>query len=268
MKFLDKLERKFGRFAIHGLPKYLVLFNAVVFILFFTTRSYLFISKLYLVPSKVLEGEIWRLFTYMFIPDNLTSPIWIIFELYILYLIGTSLEMYWGSFKLNLYYLIGMLATTIFAFATGKTASATYLNLSLFLAFAYINPNMEFLLFFILPVKVKYLAYIQWAFIGYSVIFLDWGYKFSAIASVVGFFIFFGPDIISNLKTGRKSYYNRQKFHGEKIKVEYDTSKPLHKCEVCGITDKDDPNMEFRYCSRCQGLHEYCMNHINNHEHK
>lgn len=263
MKFIDKLERKFGKYAIHGFIRYIVMFNAVVFALTLFAGPR-FTYMLTLEPDLIMQGQIWRLFTFLFIPDTF-SPIWIIFSLYLMYMIGNSLEMYWGAFKLNLYYLIGVIATIALSMFTGVSVSSMFVNTSIFLAFAFINPDLEFLIFFILPIKVKYLAYIQWFFIGYNIVLGNVHSKLAALASSIAFFIFFGPEIIYTLKGNRRAKANRAKFEANMPK--FDASATLHKCEICGITDKDDPHMEFRYCSKCAGLHEYCMKHINNHEH-
>lgn len=262
MNWIDKLERKFGRFAIRGLITYIVAINAVVFALIYITGSYKIISLLTLNPDLILRGQIWRLVTYIFIPPQ-TSIFWIIFALYFSYMVGTALEQEWGSFRFNLYYLMGMLGTTIAAFISGGSVSGVYLNLSLFLAFARIYPDFELLLFFILPVKVKYLAWFEWIYVGFTVISQPIPYKLAALASIINYFIFFGGDIVRRTKINRQSYYNRKRF-----KSKIPTKTYIHKCTICGITEKDNPDMEFRYCSKCEGDYEYCMDHLHNHEHK
>jgi len=214
MNWLDKLERKMGRFAIKNLMMYIVTLNLAVFVLMYVDRTGTFISKLYLAPSLVLRGEIWRLITYIFIPPS-SSPIFILFTLYFYYIIGSALEREWGSFRFNAYYLIGMLGTTIGAFLTGVGATGAYLNLSLFLAFASLYPDYEILIFFILPVKMKYLAWLNWAIIILTVIFQPLSYKAAAVASVINYLIFFWQDIIRNYKLRRQVYYNRKRFYDE-----------------------------------------------------
>lgn len=258
MKWIDKLERKFGRYAIRGLMTYITALTAVVFLIQKTMPDYIF--KIMLIPEYVLKGEVWRLITYIFIPEE-TSYIFIIFALYFFYMIGTSLENEWGSFRFNVYYLLGMIGTTIAAFITGS-ATAVYINLSLFLAFAYLYPNFEILLFFIIPIKIKYLGWINWIFIGISILFFPLPYKLASIASVLNFIVFFGKDMVARIKISRKSYYNRKKF-----KTELPRKSTIHRCAVCGITEKDDPDMEFRYCVECDGDYEYCMKHLKNHKH-
>ncbi len=259
MNWLDKLERKFGFLAIKGLMTYIIGATALVYLLMLSNPQN--IEKLVLIPSKVLEGEVWRLFSYIFIPPT-TSVFWIIFILYFYYMVGSGLEQEWGSFKFNIYYLIGMIATTIAAFAFGGIATAVYLNLSLFLAFAYLYPDFEILLFFILPVKVKYLAWFNWILIGYTVIFEPLPLKVMAAASVANYFVFFGKDIITRTKTTRQSYQNRKR-----LMADIPKNFTIHRCTICGITEKDDPKMEFRYCSTCEGDYEYCMVHLKAHEH-
>lgn len=210
IKSLDRLERKFGRFAIKGLMIYVTTGNLAVFILNFLMPSLNLTMKLMLIPSLVLKGEVWRLVTYIFIPPQ-SSIIFIIFALYFYYMIGNTLEREWGSFKLTVYYLIGMIGTTIAAFFTGASSS-TYLNLSLFLAFAYLYPNFEILIFFVLPVKIKYLAWLNWAFILYTIIFESLSLKIAAIVSIANYLLFFGSDLIKWIKNRRNVYNNRKNF--------------------------------------------------------
>lgn len=261
MKWLDRLERKFGHFAIKGLMTYIVGLNAIVFFLMRIDTTGAFVNKLVLYPQRVLKGEVWRLITYVFIPPS-TSPLWIIILLYFYYMVGNALEHEWGSFRFNIYYLVGMLGTTIAAFFTPWGTTAVYLNLSLFLAFARLFPDFELLLFFVLPVKVKYLAWLNWGLIAYTVVFGIIPDKIAAVVSIVNYFVFFGKDIVTRTKTSRKAYSNRKRFRSELPR-----NFTMHKCTICGITEKDNPHMEFRYCVDCEGDYEYCMDHLNSHEH-
>ena len=213
MKWLDRLERKFGHLAIRGLMTYIVSGNLIVFLLDELLNMSV-TSKLVLVPSLVLKGEVWRLVSYIFIPPS-SSILWILFALYFYYMVGSSLEHEWGSFRFNIYYLIGMLATTVAAFITGRGSTAAYLNLSLFLAFAHLYPNFEILLFFFIPVKIKYLAWLELAFIAYTVIVAPVPSKVAALASVVNFLVFFGKDFIDRLNMRRQVYRNRKRFFRE-----------------------------------------------------
>ena len=211
MNWVRKLERNFSRYAIRDLMTYIVVINAVVYVLeMLVPQSNLFM-KFYLNPSLVMRGEIWRLITFLFLPPTM-HPIWTIFALYFYYLVGSNLENQWGSFRFNLYYLIGVICTIIASFIGKGTVTTEHLNLSLFLAFAYLFPNFEVLLFFFIPVKIKYIAYLNWAFIVFSLIFNPLPMKLAAIASVVNFFIFFWSDLFTNLKLRRQTYKNRKRF--------------------------------------------------------
>ena len=259
MNWLDKLERRFRNFGIKGLMTYIIGLNAVVFFLYLIEPS--FLNTLVLIPGLVLQGEVWRLITYLFIPPTF-SPLWLIFVLYFYYMIGTNLEHEWGTFKFNVYYLIGMLGTTAAVFITGGAATSFYLNLSLFLAFAYIFPNYQILLFFFFPVKIKYLAYLDAAFIIFSIFTQPLYGKVAAIISILNFLVFFGKDIYIGLRTGRQAYH-RRKSYAVKLPRDY----TVHRCEICGRSEKDDKELEFRYCVECEGDHEYCMEHLYSHEH-
>jgi len=261
LKWLDKLERRLGRFAIKNLMSYIVFMTGIVYALSYFDRSGFVISKLMLIPELVLRGEVWRLVTYIFIPPN-TSIIWILFTLYFYYMVGSALEQEWGSFKFNIFYFTGMIGTTIAAFITGYGATALYLNLSLFLAFAKKYPDFELLLFFVIPVKMKYLAMLNWAFIIYTVLVGDLSAKLIAVVSIMNYFLFFGKDIIARTKSSRQVYNNRRRFQSELPR-----DFTIHKCTICGKTEKDDPKMDFRYCPQCEGDYEYCMDHVRNHEH-
>jgi hypothetical protein len=258
---LDKLERKFGKFAIKNLMYYIIFLTGFVFILMLFDSNGNYTNRLILYPDLVRQGQIWRLFTYIFIPPT-GSLFFIVFVLYLYYLIGSALEQEWGSFKFNMYYLIGMLGTTIAALITGFGTS-TYLNLSLFLAFARLFPDYQILMFFFIPAKVKYLGWINWAFIVFTIVTGSFSEKAAAVASVLNFLIFFGKDIITGKKNVRKVQVNRRTYQNSASQKPY-----MHKCSVCGVTEIDNNNAEFRYCSKCEGYYEYCMDHLHNHSHK
>jgi membrane associated rhomboid family serine protease len=261
LNWLNKLERRLGKFAIKNLMTYIVGITGIIYALsIFGNRGFI-INKLMLIPELVLRGEVWRLVTYIFIPPN-TSPIWIIFVLYFYYMVGNALENEWGSFKFNIFYFTGMIGTTIAAFITGYGATALYLNLSLFLAFARIYPEFQLLLFFVIPVKIKYLAMLNWAYIIFIILAGGMAARLIAVVSILNYFLFFGKDIISRTKSNRQVYNNRRRFHTELPK-----DFTIHKCTICGKTEKDDPYMDFRYCPECEGDYEYCMEHVRNHEH-
>jgi hypothetical protein len=265
MNFLNKLERKFGKYAIKNLMMYIVALNAVVYILCYIDQSGALFLRLVLFPDLVLKGEVWRLVTYIFLPAVNTSIIFIAFVLYFYYMVGTGLEQEWGSFKFNIYYLVGMLGTTVAAFISGVGSTGLYLNMSLFLAFAYIYPNYEILLFFVVPVKVKYLGWLDGIWLLFTLATGNISIRLSILAAMLNFILFFGKDIVQHFGNRKNVYSNRAKFSGSKIKNS--TKDYFHRCTVCGITEKEDKNMEFRYCSGCDGRYEYCMDHLKQHDH-
>jgi membrane associated rhomboid family serine protease len=261
LNWIDQLERRFRKFAIPNLMHYIIGINALVFIMSLLTPPGRLLDFIILDPIRVLQGEVWRLVSFAFIPPSY-SPIWLIFVLYLYYMIGTTLEQEWGSFKFNLFYLIGILATIIGAFLTGAVATSVYLYSSLFLIFAYLYPDFELLLFFILPVKMKYLAWLNLAFIGYSVIINPLPEKIAALAPLVGIALFYGKDIFRQAKLKHTVHQNRKRFLAE-----LSDTPPRHKCTICGKTEKSHPRMLFRYCKSCAGDYEYCEEHLQNHEH-
>ncbi|MEG2017040.1 MAG: hypothetical protein RR844_06800 [Clostridium sp.] len=259
LKWVDKLERKYGRHAIHGLMKYIVGANLAVFLLDMLVPG--LIWNLSLVPQLVMRGQIWRIFTFVLVPPSF-DPIWIFFTLYFYYMIGMGLEQAWGSFKFNVYYFTGVIFTVIVSLISGSMGTAYYLNLTLFLAFATIYPNFEVMLFFILPVKMKYLAIFDGVLILQGMLTGGWSAFFMIAASIANYLIFFWNDFLALLKLKKTVSKGKKKFKVIEMK-----DYVRHRCTVCGITERDDPNMEFRYCSKCSGHKEYCMNHLKNHEH-
>jgi hypothetical protein len=262
LNFLNKMERKFGRYAIKNLMMYIIALNAFVFILTLSDPEGVMLNKLMLVPEYVLQGEVWRLFTFIFIPPS-TNMVFIFFVLYFYYLIGSGLEHEWGSFKFNVYYLLGMFGTMLAAFISKKGDSGLYLNMSLFLAFAYIYPEYEVLLFFFLPVKMKILGWIDVVILTFTFFTSGVSIKLAILAAFINFGVFFGKEIYLHIVNRNKVYSNRKKHSTHVAKKDY-----YHRCTVCGRTEKDDKNLEFRYCSGCEGHYEYCMEHLKDHQHK
>lgn len=268
MEFLywfGRIERKLGKYSIKNLMLYITALNCATALLSIvlsqTEMSNTIMMNLMLIPSLVMHGEVWRLVTFLFIPPT-TSPLWLLFTLYFYYMVGNTLEHEWGSFKFDLYYLIGVLGTIGATFLTGGIGTSVFLNFSLIFAFSYLFPNYQIMIFFFIPIKMKYLS------LAYAVLLIymfrgDLLYGLITVGgSVLNFLLFFGKDIIIRLSTGRKAYYNRRSYEA---KIPKDIT--IHKCTVCGRTEKDDKNLEFRYCSECRGDYEYCMEHLYTHKH-
>jgi len=258
--WLDKLEKKIGKYCIKNLMLYITVLNGVVFILQYLAPEADFVGKLTLVPSLVMQGEVWRLVTFLFIPMTF-RPVWILFSLYFYYLIGSSLEREWGSFKFNVYYFIGVLGTIAGAFLGGLGTSA-FLNLSLIFAFAYLFPNYQIVIFFFLPVRIKYLALIYAAWLVFIFAFIPIIGLITVLGSAVNFILFFWKDIYYRLRFNRRAYMSQKEFKEKIPKIHV-----MHRCTICGITDVEDRKMDFRYCVECDGDYEYCMDHLYNHEH-
>lgn len=195
--WLCKMERKYGRFAISNLMYILSGCMFVVFLADVLTPGSLY-SLLYLNMNLVARGQIWRLITFIFLPPS-SSPVWILFSLYFYCLIGHALEQEWGSFRLNMFYLFGMLGTVIGAIFTGG-ATNDFLNMSLFLAFACIYPDFSVLLFFIIPIKVKYLALIDALYFVIVFIMGTASVRISVIMSLLNLVLFFGKDFFTHLR--------------------------------------------------------------------
>ncbi len=194
-RFLDRLERKMGRYYISGLMKIIVFGMAGVFVLdlIFSRSAVSASAMLAFNRALILRGQVWRLFTFIFIPES-SSLLMIFFTLYFYYLIGTALENRWGSRRFNLYYLFGILGADLGGMLLGYNTNH-YLNLSLFLAFACLYPDFEVLLFFVLPVKMKYIAWVDAAYLLYLFIMGSWASRGCMLLSFLPFFMFFGRDL-------------------------------------------------------------------------
>lgn len=269
MNFLDKLERKFGKFAIPNLMTYVVLGNAIIFLL--VSLGIGRWDDFVFYWPYVLNGQWWRIFSFIFIPESM-SLIWIIFTVMLYYYVGSALERAWGTFKFNLYYFTGVLGTLIVAIIFGIPATATYINLSLFLGFATLFPDLQFMIYFIIPIKAKYMAIFYFVILGIDVINGGLPVLILVAFSLLNYFLFFGVSAIKNKRLRQKGYAGQRQFkQAQRKDIQKGTKEPIkvafHKCSVCGRTELDDPELEFRYCSSCNGHHEYCMDHLRDHEH-
>jgi hypothetical protein len=194
----------------------------------------------------------------------MTDAIFLAFGLYMFYLMGSALEHFWGEFHFNAYIFIGWALTTAVAFVVpGAYATNTFIAGSVFLAFAWLNPDFELLIFFILPVKIKWLALLQWLFYGFYLVVGSWSLRLMILASIGNFLIFFSRDLLLRAGSGRRRAVQHARQYGN----ESDDAEPRHRCHKCGKTDLTHPQMEFRYCSKCAGEECYCSEHIANHEH-
>ena len=283
MKFIDKLERKFGRFGIPNLTIYMIVCYVIGYALMIVNPGIL--NRLSLEPAYILRGQVWRLVTWVLYPPSTSGVLWFaIAVLFFYYPIGTSLERTIGTFKYTLYILSGVIFTILGAFIlyfllggnvlVGNVFSTYYISLSTFLAYAMCYPDMQVLLMFIIPVKMKWMAIFYVVIVVYEMIQYimagAWYLVIPIVASLLNFIIFyFGTKDFSRYnpkEVHRRNEFRRAMEPQGRMKSG-SGSVTKHKCAICGRTELDDPNLEFRFCSRCNGNYEYCQDHLFTHTH-
>lgn len=277
-KLMNRIERfcyQHPRFGIPNLMMIIVFGNAAMWLLMQMDTTAQLYQLLRFSGQAVLHGQIWRIITFVFIPGE-SNLLWLAISLYFYYWIGSSLEREWGNGKFTIYYVSGMLLTAIYGVLLSLilrqdvVVNTTYLNLSLFFAFATLFPDVQVLLFFIIPIKVKWLAYLDAALFVLAVVTLPFPIDLLPVVAVLNYLVFCGDWLFDYFRPNR--IRQRQKtvnFKREARRINREqSSKPYnHKCAVCGKTDAEHPELEFRYCSRCAGYHCFCQEHINNHIH-
>jgi membrane associated rhomboid family serine protease len=253
MTWLDKLERRIGFIAVPGLMRILVGFTALVFVLISLNPELRLILSL--DPERIRHGEVWRLITYIFLPRTL-SPLWIILALWFLWFIGDGLEQAMGPFRVTLYFLLGMIGTTVAAFFFGSNFSNTMLFSSLFFAFARFYPEQVIYILFILPAKIKWVAWVSAFFLLVGFFLSTNSYRAALVAAFANYFVFFGPDLWHEARNRRTVATRRQRFETQSRDA---TTEALHRCAVCGATELTDPQLEFRVARNGE---EYCVPHL------
>ena len=271
------------RFGIPNLMRVIVIGNVAVYVLMLLTQANdaNALSFLTFNLNALLHGEVWRLVTFVFVPAY-SSPFALLISLYFYYWIGSTLERQWGTAKFNLYYiscaLLTVLGVVLASLITGNpylTAAGTgYVNLSMFFAFAFLFPDTTVLLFFILPVKMKWLAYLDGALFAFDIIKAigahNWAGVVLPIVALLNFAVFIWPEVHylkerAKYQNSRKTVQFRQAQQQQAKQAQQQGYR--HKCAVCGRTDTDYPDLQFRYCSKCVGYHCFCQDHIFNHVH-
>ena len=272
--WLDKMERRFGRYAIRNLTMYLLAGYAIGYLLSFTMPQLL--TYFTLEPALILKGQVWRLLSWVIIPPN-DNIIFVIFMMLLYYSLGNTLESYWGAFRYNVYIFSGILFTVIGAFIVngliggitgfGSLYSTYYINMSIFLACASIMPDYQLLLYGIIPIKMKWLAVLDVVLLAVDAVQGGLIIRIVIIASLLNFIIFFFCN--RNLRGhSPKQVARRKKFQKQISRPQNQyAGGAKHRCAVCGRTELDDPTLEFRYCSKCNGNYEYCQEHLFTHEH-
>ena len=269
MNWLNRLERKFGKYAIHNLSLYIVILYAVGAVLDLLSSGAFYYDMLSLNPYAILHGQVWRLLTFLITTPS-TNLIFLIFVLLFYYSIGQSLEQVWGAFKFNMYILIGILGTIAAAFIVYAVYPSPYiemdtyyLNLSMFLAYAAIFPEMRVYLYGIIPIKVKWLGLLDVILLAFSFLAGGIGTRISILVSLLNFLLFYfstrNYKRVSPKEIHRKRVYRKS--------VQQSAAGYRHQCAICKRTELDDPNLEFRFCSKCNGSYEYCSDHLFSHTH-
>lgn len=282
MNFMNKLERKFSRYAISNLTMYLIFGYVVGYVLSRISPGML--GYLTLDVYQILHGQIWRLVTWVLIPPSTQHIIFYVIMMLFYYQLGMNLERTWGTFRYNVYIFGGILYTVIGAVVTwlimsavygnaaligaivGMQVSTYYICMSIFLAFAVCYPNMQVLLYFIIPIKMKWLAYVYAALMLVEFLQSEWPGRIMLVMSLLNFLIFF----LSTRNLHRyspKEVHRRQAYRQAVNKPRGAGGITKHKCAICGRTELDDPTLEFRFCSKCEGNYEYCQDHLFTHQH-
>lgn len=297
MNFIDRLEKKFGHLGVPHLIQYVLIISIVGNVLNIMEPR-LYNTFLSFDSYKIMHGQIWRLFTFLMKPSVypgssfVVDIIWYIVWLSLYYFVGTSLEQMWGRFRFNLYYFSGILLIWIVGFTgymfyalsygpavaagageiIGRMVSTDFLNQSLFLAFAALFPDVQFLVYFIIPVKAKWLGILDLLYILYQLFnaFRGGWYVVAALIIVAlincGIYSVFGRGRIVSPKAAYKRTKRRREYR-RKAAPRAGDNGTIHRCAICGRTEKDAPDLEFRYCSKCEGNYEYCSDHLFTHEH-
>ena len=269
MTYIQRFCRKHPNFGIPRLMMYVSIANVVFWLLGMVNP--VLINYLTFDPYLVLHGQVWRIVSFAMIPPS--YGMLALIAIYFYYWIGSTLEQYWGTPQFNIYFFTGILLTLLYGFLiyfiTGIRIQLTaeYVYLSMFFSFAALFPDMQVLLFFIIPVKMKWLALVDAAFFLYSVFTTRFPVNLLPIVAVLNFFLFCGGDLLRLIP--RRPSANTVNFRREASRIRREQRDNLykHKCAVCGRTDVTNPELEFRYCSRCAGYHCFCQDHINNHIH-
>jgi hypothetical protein len=277
MTLLSRLERRFRRFAIGNLTIILVAGQAALYVASLLPQG-IRLDRVVLDPSLVAQGEVWRLVTFLFVPPAM-PPIFAIFYFMLFHFFGSTLERQWGEFRYNVFIGVGWLANIVAAFlgsaivgqmipeaAVGSlnlapnAAPNLFLYSSIFLAFARLYPDFVIRVMFVLPVRIKWLALLQWIMYGYLVASGDWMTRLLIVATVLNYLLFFGREHV-------REFRQRHRKHAFQAQAKKSLAAPLHVCRVCGLNSADSPRTAFRYCSKCEGQACYCPDHIRDHEH-
>jgi len=277
--FIDRMERKLGKYAIQNLSLYLIICYAFGYIIQMVNAN--FFNYLTLEPALVLQGQVWRLLTWIVVPPSSSNILFTLIMLYFYYSIGSNMERTWGTYRFNVYIFSGMLFTILGAFLAygiyyfgyginavgiGAFVSTYYINMSILMAYAATFPEMQIvmlILFFPIPMKVKWLGILYAFILAMEAVSTNLVGKIIIIASLLNFIVFFLYS--RNRKYASPKQVYRQKTYQAEVKKMQKITR--HKCAICGRTEDSNPDLEFRFCSKCDGNYEYCQDHLFTHEH-
>ena len=285
------LRRKLEKYAIPNLTLYLIICYGIGYLMqYLVPAGY---QYLMLDPFLVLKGQVWRLVTWILIPPDSSNIFFVLITLYLYYSLGGLLERIWGTYKYNVYLFSGLLFTILGAFVlcgysvlmgaqptmyTGlyllNNGSAVYfgqfstyyINMSIFLACAASIPDVQVLLMFIFPIKVKWLGIVYGIILLVNCIQGGIATWIVVIFSLLNFLVFF---LRSKGKMHRSvgQIKRQQEFHQKMRSAGQTKGITRHKCAICGRTELDGDDLEFRFCSKCNGNYEYCQYHLFTHDH-
>lgn len=261
MSWISWLEARIGFLGIPRLMQMIAILNGLVYILRLFQPDFVF--ALTMIPERIWHGEVWRLVSYIFVPEilfrggnPLIQPFFFFLYLWFLIWMGDALEHAWGAFRLTLFYVLGMLGVTIATFFSGGSGwFIFYLNLSLFFAFATLYPNMQIYLLLVIPVKIKWAALISLAGVLLGCFWGSWIEKVGTLISFGNYFIFFGPSMLTKFRRKVEVDARRKKFASKTAS----SDDSLHRCAICKKTEKDDSELDFRVARDGE---EYCVAHL------
>lgn len=280
-RVIDRFCYNHPRFGISNLIKYVVFGTVIVYIITLMDTTNTFWTYLTFDPSGILRGQVWRLISFVFLPGD-SNVLFFAISMYFYYMVGNSLEQYWGSGKFTIFYISGMVLTalysTVYWLILDMTSisflyfNAYYINLAMLFAFATVYAEMPLLIFGIIPLKAKWLGVISGALLLYDIL-SNWSsfpINLLPLFTLLNYFLFCGGDLLHAMAPMRYRVSPRTinfKKAAKKAGGKKNSGPVVRKCAVCGMTDTEHPDMEFRYCSRCEGFHCFCIDHINNHVH-
>jgi len=278
---IDRFCYKRPRFGVPRLIQYVIGGTVLVYLLSIMDTDRILYDFLVFSPDHILRGQVWRLFTFIFVPIR-DNPLWLLLTLYLSFMFGTSLEQIWGTARFNLYYFFNILFLAItgmiFHFVApdwshfiGSFVIGYYIYIFLIVAYTTVCPDLQFRLFFVFPLQSKWFGVIILGFFAYNLFQLRFLFPINLIPLVLflPYLLFCGEALRRLLRLSKPASKTAVDFNRAAKRIAYERKAMPYtrKCEVCGKTDADYPDMEFRYCSRCNGYHCFCLDHINNHTH-